>query len=175
MTVPDLDADDYAAMVQQLMPPGPIWSDADSILPGADSILGTFDRLLEGRTLGRISGGALEPTVIRDLVALSLFTWRRATDDDALPVGMDRQGWWADPTLGSRLWLLTRAKLTVAAVASAARYCEEALAWLVTAGVASRVTVDVERQGARLALRIGVARPRDPQALERYAFTWSTT
>ena len=61
-------------------------------------------------------------------VIISLFTWRRARPDDDLP-GDLRMGWWGDSVpeipndrIGSRLWLLSRAKLTVETVARAREY-----------------------------------------------------
>lgn len=87
-------------------------------------------------------------------VVMSLFTWRRAKPDDKLP-GDQRMGWWGDTfaqvpgdRIGSRLWLLSRAKLLPETAALAKEYAEEALAWLVEDGVASRVDVRTEIQGA---------------------------
>lgn len=86
-------------------------------------------------------------------VLISLFTWRRANPDDDLP-GDLRMGWWGDSyapvegdRIGSRLWLLCRAKLTQETVSRAREYAEEALAWLVADGIAARVVVEAERQG----------------------------
>jgi phage gp46-like protein len=96
-------------------------------------------------------------------VVISLFTWRRAKADDLLP-GDQRMGWWGDnfaavpgDQIGSRLWLLSRAKLVPETLARAKEYAEEALAWLVQDGVAARVEVQAERQGLQtlaLACRI---------------------
>jgi phage gp46-like protein len=97
-------------------------------------------------------------------VVVSLFTWRRARPDDELPSGTARMGWWGDSfasvegdRIGSRLWLLARAKLTVQTINRAREYAHEALAWLVEDGVASRVEVEVERlgvEGIAMACRI---------------------
>lgn len=94
---------------------------------------------------------AQEPLV--RAVIISLFTWRRARPDDDLP-GDLRMGWWGDSVpeipldrIGSRLWLLSRAKLTAETVARAKEYAEEALAWLIEDGVAARVDVESERIG----------------------------
>lgn len=102
---------------------------------------------------------AVEPLV--RAVAISLFTWRRADPDDDLPAG-DRFGWWGDAfandqgdRIGSRLWLLSRAKLTPDLPGRAAEYAREALAWLTTDGVAARVDVDAQRVGLS-GLSIGV-------------------
>jgi phage gp46-like protein len=88
-------------------------------------------------------------------VIISLFTWRRANDDDVLPNrGSFRMGWWGDSfpsapndRIGSRLWLLARAKLTDTTVQQAKDYAVEALQWLVDDQVAARIDVSSERQG----------------------------
>lgn len=92
-------------------------------------------------------------------VLISLFTWRRANPDDELPAEA-RQGWWGDSypvepndRIGSRLWLLSRSKLTSDTARRAREYAEEALQWLLDDGVAARIEVEAERQGLdRLAL-----------------------
>lgn len=89
-------------------------------------------------------------------VIISLFTDRRARDDDPLPdervgVPSDRRGWWGDyldedqPAVGSRLWLLWREKDLDVVVARAEEYAREALAWLTTeqAGTLRVERVDV--------------------------------
>lgn len=106
----------------------------------------------------------VEPRLVR-AVLISLFTWRRANPDDVLP-DKSKQGWWgdiyADPAgdkIGSRLWLLTRAKFTPDIPAKAKEYAEESLAWLTEDGVAESVTVEAERQWLdRLALGVRIVR-----------------
>jgi phage gp46-like protein len=126
-------------------------------------------------TLGLDSSEPLVRAVI-----ISLFTWRRARPDDDLP-GDLRMGWWGDSVpeipndrIGSRLWLLSRAKLTAGTVARAKEYAEEALAWLVEDGVASRVVVESERIGLTtlgLACRIYRASGGAPLAI-RFSDVW---
>lgn len=88
-------------------------------------------------------------------VIISLFTWRRANPDDELP-GNFKMGWWGDSLasvpndrIGSRLWLLSRAKFSKnnSPVPLAKEYAEEALKWLVDDGIAARVVVESERIG----------------------------
>lgn len=112
---------------------------------------------------------------LRTAVILSLFTDRRANDDDALPAGADRRGWWADAwpevsrdQVGSRLWLLGREKQLPSVLQRAREYAAEALQWLIDDGIADAVRVDAEivRQGV-LGLRIEIERPG---GVEQYQF-----
>jgi phage gp46-like protein len=97
-----------------------------------------FDIAVSGYDLAAESG-------LRSAVILSLYTDRRAEADDVLPDGTDnRRGWWADPKLGSRLWLLTRAKETDDVLARAREYAIEALTWLLDDKVASAVDAKSE-------------------------------
>jgi phage gp46-like protein len=113
-------------------------------------------------------------------VVISLFTWKRAQPDDDLPAG-ERMGWWGDsfPTqpndrIGSRLWLLSRAKLLPDTVARAKEYAQEALQWLVDDGVASRIEVEAERQGqSTLALACRIYKPEATSPVDvRFTNVW---
>lgn len=119
--------------------------------------------------------GGLETAVL-----LSLFTDRRAGDDDELPDGSrDRRGYWGDgisevegDRYGSRLWLLRRAKLTNETVNRAREYVLEALEWMREDGVASEIRVVVEI-GGRDRLDIGVEIDRAVEEPVRFEFQWS--
>ncbi len=108
----------------------------------------------------------------------SLFCWRRALPDDELP-GDSRFGWWGDTfeendRFGSRLWLLSRAKLTDQTVLEAREYALEALQWLLDDGVASQVEVTTERKGVdRLDLLIEIVKPNDVTLSLRFQHLWS--
>lgn len=84
-------------------------------------------------------------------VAVSLWSDGRAQADDALPDNTgDRRGWWADGytdagAIGSRLWLLSRSKLTPGVERLAERYAREALQWMIGDGLVQRVDVTAER------------------------------
>ncbi|WP_317201492.1 phage GP46 family protein [Janthinobacterium sp.] len=90
-----------------------------------------------------LSGGDLETAVL-----ISLFTDRIAAQDDVIPDGTgDPRGWWADDPLhpvGSRLWLLSRAKQTPETLSRAQDYIAEALQWLIDDGVVARFDILVE-------------------------------
>lgn len=84
-------------------------------------------------------------------VIVSLFSWRKAEPDDN---PAQDNGWWGDsfPTvqndrIGSRLYLISREKLTNKTALKAREYISQALQWLVDDGVAVRVDVKVERTG----------------------------
>lgn len=116
-------------------------------------------------------------------VLISLFTWRRANADDTLPNPKGfRMGWWGDTypavandRIGSRLWLLARAKLTPTTVQRAQDYAEEALQWLIDDGVAARIAVRAERQGlSALALQCTLfAADGTANAVIRFDNLWS--
>lgn len=118
-------------------------------------------------------------------VMISLFTWRRANPDDELPEpsgSAQRMGWWGDnfPTvandrIGSRLWLLGRAKIIPETLIRAKAYAEEALKWLVDDGIAARVVVEVERQGLTTVALACRFYKTDGRVLAdiRFADTWS--
>ena len=131
------------------------------------------DLVRDGGTLGTDEG--LETAVL-----ISLFTRRRALPDDVLPdpLGNNRGGWWGDlypdvegDLIGSRLWLLSRSKTTQTVMNQAKIYAEEALQWMVEDGVATSVTVIVERHAAGvLAFQVSILKPTEPAA--RWVRTW---
>jgi phage gp46-like protein len=134
---------------------------------------------IEGRETVRFLGGDLDASdVVRDLITFSLFTWRRARPDDAVPAGQSRMGWYGDPDFGSRLWLLRWRKLTTETLADARAYAEEALAWLVPAGILASVQASASvLPGVRgaMALDITIRRPEaTSDETIRYDAIWET-
>ena len=78
----------------------------------------------------------------------------------------------AGAVTGSRLWLLCRQKVTDEVLQKCKDFCEQALAWLVTEGVASAVKVSVERNGLdRVDILVEVVRGKDATRL-RFADVW---
>lgn len=117
----------------------------------------------------------LTDELARSLV-ISLFTWRRAGNDDALP-GKSRMGWWADTydqdQIGSKLWLLSRAKLTRETLEKANEYAKESLQWLIDDGVAATVEVDVTRGSTeRLDMSVMVVKPDKTTLSARFEDVW---
>lgn len=129
---------------------------------------------IEGRQILDEQAGELRRDPLRDLVHVSLFTWRRADPDDELEEGRDPQGWWADPEFGSKLWLLMGKPITNQTVSRARSYAEQALAWMVTAGICSAVEVVVTRSARPgfLTFDIALVRPRGEASTRRYSLLW---
>lgn len=135
---------------------------------GADLALQGFDLAVDD---------GLETAVI-----LSLFSDARARDDDKLPPGhVDRRGWWAEAYLpeendefGSRLWLLRSSKQLQASLNEARQIAEEALAWLVADGVASKVEVEafIPRDEV-MGMRVRIHRPDGAQVPYRFETLWN--
>ncbi|MFW5901896.1 MAG: phage GP46 family protein [Thermodesulfobacteriota bacterium] len=130
-----------------------------------------FDLIIKGGDLATDEG--LETAVI-----LSLFTDRRAEEDDDLPGGSsDRRGWWADAYFdrphGSRLWLLGREKEQDSVLRRAKTYADEALQWLVDDGVAKEVVVDAEhvRRGV-LGIDVSIRRGSGADLERQYEYVW---
>lgn len=111
-------------------------------------------------------------------VLISLFTDRRADPDDRIPDGSrDPRGWWGDAgrarPLGSKLWLLERAKQTEATRLAAKDYVDEALAWMIEDGVAAAVTTTVVWQRAGLlAIEVLIDEPDGRQQVFNYQWAW---
>lgn len=132
-----------------------------------------FDIAIENGDLARDEG-------LRTAVLLSLFLDRRAEPEDVAE-GEDPRGSWMDQylddpadRLGSRLWLLKRAKESPDTLARARHYAEEALAWLVRDGAARRIETEAEwLRAGFLGLRVVVLRA-DGSRFEE-AFNYSMT
>jgi len=80
---------------------------------------------------------------------ISVFTDAMAAPDDVIPDGTgDARGWWGDQfdpehPIGSKLWLLDRAKQTQETLNRAYDYLAEALQWLIDDGVVARFDIEV--------------------------------
>lgn len=122
-------------------------------------------------------------------VTLSLFTDRRAGRDDPLPRNVtDRRGWVGEEFMGqgvapvgsdawgSALWLIYTSKTIVDVLERARFAAQEALAWLVRDGIASRVDVKTEWVGTRadrLAVRPTIYQPQQVRPV--YDVLWGTS
>lgn len=112
----------------------------------------------------------------------SLFTDARARESDVTPSPGDVRGWWGDsfPAItgdryGSRLWLLGRRKQLPSVLVEARGYAEEALAWMVSAGVAGRVEVDAYiPRDEMLGLSVAITRPDGRTVRRRFEALWAS-
>lgn len=106
---------------------------------------------------------------LQSAVIISLFTDRRAFPEDVLPdahagkhkITQDRRGWAGDALedkiIGSRLWLLSRAKQTEETRRAAIEYAQEALQWLIDDKIATDIGITAEWHGqGRLDLKISI-------------------
>jgi len=118
-------------------------------------------------------------------VILSLFTDRRAEDDDVIPGGSgDKRGTWVDSfadvegdKFGSRLWLLESAKLIPDTVNKVREYCAEALGWMVKDGVAKAVNVTTQiirhHPLGIIAAQIDIVKPDGSTTRYKFDKLWS--
>jgi phage gp46-like protein len=111
-------------------------------------------------------------------VLISLFTDRSANPDDVIPDATnDPRGWWGDSgetrPIGSRLWLLQRAKRTPQTLGLAQDAITEALQWLVGDGIAATVDVVTSWIGVSgLGAQISIWQPAGPPASFNYSWVW---
>ncbi len=114
-------------------------------------------------------------------ITISLFSDRRIRPDELNPGETNRRGWFGDTLaeiegdeIGSRLWLLARAKRTLETLRLAEDYSREALQWLIADGVARDIQVEAEFQGeveeGRRALKVVVVRPSGEES--RFTALW---
>lgn len=111
---------------------------------------------------------------------LSLFMDARALPGDTLPGAPDdKRGYWADglseiegDRMGSRLWLLERAKLEDTLPKRARSLALEGLSWLDEDAVASDFDVIASVSGERLDLEVTIQRPSADVVSFRYAHVW---
>jgi phage gp46-like protein len=86
---------------------------------------------------------------LQTAILISLFTDREASPDDVIPDGTnDRRGWIGDEgeeyKIGSRIWLLSRAKQTTETLNRAFDYIAEGLQWLLDDDVVAKFDITVE-------------------------------
>jgi phage gp46-like protein len=142
-----------------------------------DPLTLTADILVENGGL-RMDGG------LTTAVIMSLFSDQRADDDDpvdAASPGGGRKGWAGDlleppgQRLGSKLWLLQRAKMQEQGQDVSGfveQYASDALQWLKDEGVADQVDCTAQRAGLE-AVALSVAISKGGKPLGRWDFVWN--
>lgn len=90
----------------------------------------------------------MQDTLSRAIV-ISLFSWRRADENDIYDQELGKQGWWGDSLnndkIGSKLWQLLRNKITSETIYQAEEMVFDALKWLIDDGICTDISVSVER------------------------------
>lgn len=81
-------------------------------------------------------------------------------------LGTDRGRWWADPSFGSDLWLIrARGKIDETTDLDVfRRVAEEALAWLISDGIADRIEVTPQRSASVIRYTVTVFSPNGSKA-----------
>ena len=114
---------------------------------------------------------------IKTALLISLFTDRRAENDDPLPSkDSTRRGWWGDAfmsrRIGSRLWLLSREKKLNSILIRAKEYATEAVQWMIEDKIAESVAVETEAINTDV-LAIAVTVKRNSKPPEKYKFDYA--
>lgn len=132
-------------------------------------------------------GGLQATSAIATAVILSIFTDRRCPADHPLSVyavgdirgypgdALDVRADLGEDELGSLLWLLERSVKTADTKRYAQVILQDCLAWLVTQGVAAKVTVDIADVSLRgLGFAIGVyARSGEKLYAQQFSVLWN--
>lgn len=120
------------------------------------------------------TGGDLQTAVL-----ISLFTDRTAGTDDEIPDGSgNARGWCGDAgqavPIGSRIWLLERAKQIPETLRRAQDYAAEALQWLIDDGVVASIDITAEwtRLGV-LGMQVIAHKPNGVQEPMDFSWTWN--
>lgn len=130
-------------------------------------------------SLSILSGDVDSDLGLETAILISLFTDARAAEDDTLPDNsLSKRGWWGDSfleaSLGSKLWLISRASITSSLLEDAKKYAKNCLNWLIEDGVAQAVEVSVERTDmSTIHITVSVTRPKGDSATSfKYFYNW---
>jgi len=123
-------------------------------------------------------------------VLISILTNALASDDDELPFESTevtaRQGWWGTDllnldtgTLGSKLWLNSREKITNQSIERIRENVTASLQWLLDDGIAELVDVLVERadtsEAQDISIEVKIKQPGGNEINFRFSEIWKGT
>lgn len=131
--------------------------------------------------VGVASNDLITDAGIQTAVIISLFTDQRTTTDDPPPdelAGLG--GWWGDQfaeiegdLIGSKLWLLRRAKTEQETLNRAEEYASAALNWMIQDGLAQSVEASASYDDNRiLILSILITKPTGKKLDYRFKLKW---
>jgi phage gp46-like protein len=128
-----------------------------------------------------VNGDLVTGSDLETCVLICLFTDRVLPTDMAPPDGSDDHRGWAGDTyetfpIGSRLWTLRRRSISnVASILSDARdICNEALAPLVSDGVAASINVQTFYLGqGQIGITVQIVEPNGNTTVFKYSWAWN--
>lgn len=131
-----------------------------------------------------VNGDIKRGKPIESSVYISLFCDAKATDFNDAPYDPDsRRGWWGDllkaagSAIGSNIWQLEREKMTQGTLNIVKSYCELALEWMLTDGIADRIEIETENTSdtktPTVFLSIKIYRGSDTIANIQYKDLWN--
>lgn len=122
---------------------------------------------------------------LESAVVYSLFTDAPATDDELQFYGFTREqnrGWWGNSyaeidgdVLGSKLWLLARAKRTDASLADGKAFAAQAVAWMITDGHAAKIPITASWYRSTGFLVVGAEMYQPGDLKPRWRRAWNAT
>ncbi|NRA02908.1 MAG: phage GP46 family protein [Myxococcales bacterium] len=129
-----------------------------------------------------LAGGLDRDPGLMTAIIISLFTDAAATEAELVTAGLPagtRGGWWGDTypeidgdVLGSKLWLLTRAKRDDATLELAKKYAEDALAWMLEDGQAEKVVIEPAWHESTGLLTISLAIQKPGELQPQWVALW---
>jgi phage gp46-like protein len=113
-------------------------------------------------------------------ILISLFTDHYVSSSELPAEELSQRGWWGDSvsfipddTIGSKLWLLQREKITAETLQRAKSYAEQALQWLIDDNIVKSLEVSVTRSRIdALWIEIILIRPSGERLSLRYENIW---
>lgn len=112
---------------------------------------------------------------------MSVYAERRADASEILPA-YQRRGWWGNETsnlldfqIGSKIWVLSQARLDQTVLNKIVNYAQEALQWLIDGGYLSKVEVSAAQINEK-SIRLAIQLFRSPDQIEsRFFDLWDNT
>ena len=118
-----------------------------------------------------------DPT-LENAVLISIGSDARALDSDTLPQGVkNRRGWWGSILLGfelgSRAWLLERAKISNNTLALYKQYILDSLQWMIDDEIVKSIEASTVRNGnTRIDSNCIMQRENKPSVYFKYYLNW---